>query len=1400
MDVHKIDTSAMHTAHASAAYHLLQDIPRPIVLNAVVPQLFACPGYGFVNVLLEVACEAPQSIEADAIPQVIYCAWTFLCYLPSHFDGSSAPCLCSTTLASRLISSASWYGQIVCHMSDPSQSKQVLAECSRASARGAAPPFRSASNANKILICAMQLGCGQYLMHSLSPLFASIFMTNGTGGGDLASITALTSSTATVRAGVADSAKIVAALDVVCTLYCYSIRKFRIMHLSSLTRKQVLGCIVNSITHAPMWLRCVCQHVFNVTCTSDDRGRARYACGGVLLLCGFCPAISNPEKFGLLPASVLITEASRQILRGISRALTILANGYDVNSADDGFMSLIRPSLEAAMPQYLSFLDQLMCSQHPAQISPLQPPIKVWRSQREDVSIVMRFSDRHAHRLRKSLAMRGHRRELLVLRHLLRAPRESLPILEPSPVFLAARPSMSNPGAMPWASLHIVQPRSNASAPKSRRSAVANGVVPQPAASTQSAPSNVSSTLLLQTTVSNSGRSIRDVTTHSTSSTRSDEVGVGIEVEVSPNGRVSVRRLENGGPAQRCGSIEVGDEIVAIDGQEVASVPNPMSVSALYLFGARGSRVTITLRRRGSAQPHSVTLLRSSPYNTLNLEEPSPHSAVLNDESLAQSGSQGSAPSHPASSKLYSTTTTSPKSLRFADGTATSDGHGGAPKRLRTCGVSFIKSNGIYVVKRARAGVIVPDNLKPGLQLLQVDGTSVADLSEVDVMQLLLGPDGSMCSLTLQNPLILSETITISLARSYRGGSKDGADASEDSDSSSSSVKSAATSATFSSVAGLASLPAADSKPQIPSSSGGLKSVYENLSMSLIGAATGRPPAARLGVQQVGIGVSFVPAPDGSGFVISKILPGSAASRSALAAGDYVVTIDGNSVGGIDLNELRSLITGDVDSVASIGYRQQGTGSVKYVKIKRATLDPLVMAAMSSQQAFSTAPSMARSHSPQSAGGAAMQSLYSNSQSTVSPDASQSPSDSSTRSGRAVISVTSAPVLTEAAPITQDVGPGVVLSPSSTSPAVPATVLTSAEPCEANEEWSGSESSGYASGMGILSDADRDGSDDDLGAAPLLQSPSKEIYQHPHQVRSALAQLSEPPPCEHECDSVAPTMHLHKLADQVNQQENCHEEPATHQQQNESLQLQSDKAFGEQERAIVVQSHEKQQPSHEQPSQKSLDDQDLTSASAICANQQWQLQQQPSLAVAAPLVSQESSVNTGDEGHEDGTAAKFVFIASFGLTLCEDGRGYWYISAKVGDNRLPALLIGDVIRTVSDNTARGWVADKMCASLDKGGVEIGIQRGLTAAMRFVSLPVADVTGSQTAVAPVTRHGLGFAFRRNEDSGALVVTGVRDGSAAALCCLEVGDILLEVTAKSYVSFALFVTRKFSHAPI
>jgi hypothetical protein len=205
----------MHTAHASAAYHLLQDIPRPIALNAVVPQLFACPGYGFVNVLLEVASEAAQSIEADAIPQVRVPP-AFVCPA-SNSNIQSVLCPCWTTLVSPPTSSASRCVLVSAGISYESESKQILAECARASTRGAAPPFRSASNANRILVCAMQLGCGQYLMHALSPLFASVVVGNGVGGGDITSIATFTPQSTSGRTSGIDSTAVVAALDEVCS-------------------------------------------------------------------------------------------------------------------------------------------------------------------------------------------------------------------------------------------------------------------------------------------------------------------------------------------------------------------------------------------------------------------------------------------------------------------------------------------------------------------------------------------------------------------------------------------------------------------------------------------------------------------------------------------------------------------------------------------------------------------------------------------------------------------------------------------------------------------------------------------------------------------------------------------------------------------------------------------------------------------------------------------------------------------------------------------------------------------------------------------------------------------------------------------------------------------------------
>ena len=152
----------------------------------------------------------------------------------------SERCLCSTILVSHLILSASRFAHplssiLVFGFVLNSQSMQVLAECARASTRGAAPSFRSASNDNRVLLCAMQLGCGQYFMHTLSPLFASVVMGNGVGAGDMSIITTLPPPPSPGRTGGGvDSSTVAAALV------------------------QVLSCIIDGITHAPMWLRRVC--------------------------------------------------------------------------------------------------------------------------------------------------------------------------------------------------------------------------------------------------------------------------------------------------------------------------------------------------------------------------------------------------------------------------------------------------------------------------------------------------------------------------------------------------------------------------------------------------------------------------------------------------------------------------------------------------------------------------------------------------------------------------------------------------------------------------------------------------------------------------------------------------------------------------------------------------------------------------------------------------------------------------------------------------------------------------------------------------------------------------------------------------------------------------------------
>ena len=81
--------------------------------------------------------------------------------------------------------------------------------------------------------------------------------------------------------------------------------------------------------------------------------------------------------------------------------------------------------------------------------------------------------------------------------------------------------------------------------------------------------------------------------------------GIGVEVQLQPDGSIKVIAPIDDTPAARAG-IRSGDLITAVDGKPVAGDDDTQGP----LRGPAGSKVTLTLVRKGVAKPFDVTLLR----------------------------------------------------------------------------------------------------------------------------------------------------------------------------------------------------------------------------------------------------------------------------------------------------------------------------------------------------------------------------------------------------------------------------------------------------------------------------------------------------------------------------------------------------------------------------------------------------------------------------------------------------------------------------------------------------------------------------------------------------------------------------------------------------------------------
>ncbi|NXU96062.1 MAGIX protein, partial [Cettia cetti] len=78
--------------------------------------------------------------------------------------------------------------------------------------------------------------------------------------------------------------------------------------------------------------------------------------------------------------------------------------------------------------------------------------------------------------------------------------------------------------------------------------------------------------------------------------------GFGFSLQGGPAG-VFVRGLREGGPAQRCGCIQVSDELLAINGAPTAGMSH---AQALARIRGGGSRLRLLLRRPHGAPPNPL--------------------------------------------------------------------------------------------------------------------------------------------------------------------------------------------------------------------------------------------------------------------------------------------------------------------------------------------------------------------------------------------------------------------------------------------------------------------------------------------------------------------------------------------------------------------------------------------------------------------------------------------------------------------------------------------------------------------------------------------------------------------------------------------------------------------------
>lgn len=90
--------------------------------------------------------------------------------------------------------------------------------------------------------------------------------------------------------------------------------------------------------------------------------------------------------------------------------------------------------------------------------------------------------------------------------------------------------------------------------------------------------------------------------------------GVGVQFEHDMQGYLKVKSIAAGGPAERCGMMDVGDVLVDVSGQNIYVHNDPLKAVREMIYGRVGTVIEFGLQKPGSGQVKRVKLRRAERY------------------------------------------------------------------------------------------------------------------------------------------------------------------------------------------------------------------------------------------------------------------------------------------------------------------------------------------------------------------------------------------------------------------------------------------------------------------------------------------------------------------------------------------------------------------------------------------------------------------------------------------------------------------------------------------------------------------------------------------------------------------------------------------------------------------